>query len=271
MPVLAADFSVGVRWNHFQLLGSGDFWSEYVSDKYIDEYRWNGSDWEHRETLASSAQCDDFSNFNAIPALKFSARFEKYELVTDVEYYQSEEVRITEYTMLQTKKNTPFVYDYEETAELTLITLKETFNYFIPYKKSLMYVGGGIGVYSYDLEDELRYVKYRLEGKTYFADEDITYDYSDSGVGFGIHVAFGYEHNLSDTWKPFFEVSYQYAVAKFDPDGLGTEPYYSIPNTPPSDNPTVDDLYGSYKGKISDSYNITFDAFKVSAGVNFWL
>lgn len=270
MPVLAADYSFGFRWNHFQLLGGGDYWSDYVAGKEFDEWRYTGTDWEPRKTKASAAQSDDFSNFNPIPALQFSLRFEKFTLTTDVEYYKSTEVRITEYNLLPTKKDSPYAYDYEEEAQLTLISIKENFNYLIPYKKGNIYLGGGIGIYSYNMDDELVYTGYKITGKNYSIDERVRYDLSDSGLGFGAQVCVGYEHELTEQWHPFVDLTFQYGVGKYDPDELSTEPYLKVPNEPTS-NPKVDDLYGRFHGEIQDSYDITFSAIKINVGMSYWM
>ncbi|MBN2055824.1 hypothetical protein JW905_12925 [bacterium] len=274
LPAMAADYSLGLRWNHYQLTGGGDFWDEYVTDKEIRESLWSGSEWTERDTLVTAAQSEDFSNFNPIPAVRFGARFESFELITDLEYYQSAEVRISEYTLVPFKKNAPYAFDYEEEATLSLITLKETFHYLIPYKKSLMYVGGGLGLYQYELKDDFVFTLWELIGGDYSINTREKYDLTDDGLGFGIHAVAGYEHNLNDTWHPFLEISYEYAMATWEPDDLSNAnaTYGYLPTRDePFRDPQTDDVYGYLKGNLQDSYDIMFSGIKVSAGVNFFL
>ncbi len=269
----SAEFSIGFRFNHFQLTGDGEFWNDYVSGKKFDYYRYNGSEWEHVSPplLISSAQSDDFSNFNYFPALRATLKFDKWSLIlADVEYFRAKDIRIVDFVFSPVKKKSQYVYDYEENSELTILSIKHSADYIIEKEKGTFYFGGGLGWYIWDFKSNMRYIKYARSGNEYYPDKQENYEFDDGKLAIGIHVEGGYEAKLTDLLYPFVELSYQYVVSTWAPDNLTGDFYYDMPNSPPNpDKPKTDDKYGKLNKPIKDSYKISLSGLKVSFGVNF--
>lgn len=280
--LFAADFSLGFRFNHFQLGASGDFWTDYVAGKQYDQWQYNRQDGEYgwyqdNPLIASKAQAEDFSNFNPVPAIHGAMRTDTWEFVLfDLELFDAKDIKIFETNLEPWKKSSPIVYTYDEYADFSLITLKHTANYIIPFEDSNFYVGGGIGWYLWEFNSEFKYVEYEIDGLDYYPNENSsTVTLEDNGLAIGIHLNAGYEYAMNDTAHPFFNLSYEYAAAKWEPDGLSeVSALLNSPNDAPfegSGHPTANDKYWKFRGEIQDSYDIALSGLKVNFGLKFYL
>ncbi len=288
LPALAADYSIGVRFNHFQFIGGGDFWTDYVEGKEVYEENWKSSGdgyaWEEVDTVAAAAQASDFSRFGLTPAIRGTIRFENFEITAfDFDYHKAEDIKILEYVMESQnfRNNNNFkTFDFEEWADFSIMQLKHSFNYLYPVKDAVFYGGGGLGWYWWEMNTELTYKMWHFIDREFkfSPDEKEVYKLEDDGLTFGVHVTGGVEYPVTDNLMSFFEVQYQYASATWEPENLSeTQAFYDhLDFRSPAEDPEQDhpenqegDKKARFDFDLKDSYDLGLSGFRFSFGINY--
>jgi hypothetical protein len=271
----AADFSIGLRMGHNHPTGGTDWWDDYVSGRMFDAYTYEDGTWTKSDALArgSSAQNDDFSNLNRIPALRGVLRFEKFDLILfDIELWDHPDVRIADAALGSAKRGARYVWEINEEVDLRVISLRNMAAWRFDTNAGHWYVGGGIGWHFWSIDSNLiynEYTAYDSKYKKYNVTDSAEYNYDDSGLAVGVGVIAGYEHEMTDLLRPFVDISFEYAVAKWEPGNLSSDPWDRIPSEP-FDNPdSHEEKYYVPKFKIKDSYDANLGGIKISFGMNF--
>jgi len=280
-PAIAAgaDFMVGVHWGHRQYVGGGDFWDGYVAGRLYDVYeRQSSGEWTKTGAPArvSSAQNDDFSGFNELPALRLTLRMDKFDaILAEVEFMSLDDVRIADGTLRSAGSKFQYNWFFREEANLDVIAVRHMAAYRLSSGDNTFSVGGGLSWFVWSLDSMLDYAEYSATSSSFKVYEIIDsgqWTYEDSGIAIGASVTASYEYKMTDLLRPFVSFTYDYAVATWEPEGITDGPWDRFPSAPFDEGMNANNnRYFVAQHKMQDSYDIDLSAIRVTFGFGFAL
>lgn len=248
-PVMAADFSIGLRWNYIAMFEQDSFWDTYVAEKGFDESP--GDTDPDPEIIDNTGAVDDYNGFNALPAVKVSLRFGSIKVdAIDLEYYDRER-RITNYT----NDAIPGIVgvNWQEWMTLNVIQVRHSVAYVIEHKEFDFYLGGGINWGVWETDSRVNVTEYT--GSQPYDTTKTTYSGKNDGIAFGAHLTAGTEFALTESVAPFVGITYMYQTDTWD---------------------TPDEFFDAYNRhadsvvlspELEDSYDISFSGLRIDFGL----